>query len=320
MVSASGGGSARAFSASSSVEDGIDRFLQHLKEERNCACHTLDAYGRDLRQFVRYLYARNAASPLSLQAVQPAAIADFLDELSARGLKHSSIARKLTAIRSFFRYLCREQVLSLNPSGSIRAPKVVHQQPRSVALGQIERAIDQPTAEKFEGARDRAILDVFYGGGIRLSELVELNLSMLDLDEGNVRVACYGGRERIVPVGRLARESLASYLRKRTDFLVQLDISQVEAGALFLNRQGRRLSKRTVQRIVKRYLSKVVDGRHLSPNLLRHTFAVHLLEAGADLADVKELLGHVTLAAARTLKQVDLEELRQVYAQAHPRS
>ena len=314
------GGSKRKFSASSTLEDGIERFLQHLEEERNCARLTLDSYRTDLSQFGRFLYPRTAARCLSLEAVQPAAIAKFLDEMSARGLKQSSIARKLSAIRSFFRYLCREQVLSFNPSGSIRTSKAVRTPPRSIALNKVEEAIGLPPVDKFEGARNRAILEVFYGGGIRLSELVDLNLSALDMEEGMVRVIGYGGRERIVPVGRFAREALVSYLRMRTEILIDLDIAKVDAGALFLNRRGRRLGKRSVQRIVKRYLDKVVEGEHPSPNLLRHTFAAHLLEAGVNPGAVKELLGHTTLPSTGTLGQVGLEQLRLAYARAHPRS
>ncbi len=320
MLPARRDGSKREFSASSTLEDGIERFLQHLEEERNCARLTLDSYRTDLSQFVRFLYPRTAARRLSLKAVQPAAIADFLDELSARGLKQSSIARKLAAIRSFFRYLCRKEVLSVNPSGSIQASKAVRLPPRSIALSKVEEAIGLPPVDKFEGARNRAILEVFYGGGIRLSELVDLNLSALDIEEGRVRVIGYGGRERIVPVGGFARDALGHYLRMRTEFLVDLDIAKVDAGALFLNRRGRRLGKRTVQGIVKRYLSKVVEGEHPSPNLLRHSFAAHLLEAGANPGAVKELLGHTTLPPTGTFRQVGLEKLRLVYARAHPRS
>ena len=312
--------SARNFSSSSSLEEGIDRFLQHLNEDRNYTRHTLDSYGRDLRQFVRYLYLRIEAGRLSLNTVKPASISEFLNELGSRGLKQSSKARKLAAIRSFFRYLCREGVLAVNPSSSISLPKVVRRPPRSMPLEEVEKAIGLPPVEKFEGARNRAILEVIYGGGIRLGELVELNLSAFDLGAGSVRVAGSGGRERVVPLGGPALEALESYLGKRTDFLVDLDISQVDAGALFLNRRGRRLGKRAVQRIVKRYLSRVGEGDNLSPNLLRHSYAAHLLEAGADLGAVQEMLGQVAIAAAPAHSQASLEHLRQVYERSHPRS
>ena len=177
-----------------------------------------------------------------------------------------------------------------------------------------------PPVEEFSGARDRAILEVFYGGGIRLGELVQLNLSSLDLEEGTVRVMGKGKKERIVPVGRLALQALQGYLQQRTHFLLDLDITQVDAGALFLNERGRRLHQRTVQRIVRRYLSKVAEDERLSPHLLRHTFATHLLDAGADLRAVKELLGHATLSTTQIYTHVSLDRLRTIYEQAHPRS
>ena len=313
-------GPAREFSSSSSLEEGIDRFLQHLKEDPNYARHTLDSYGRDLRQFVRYLYLGTAARRLSLKMVKPASISEFLNELGDRGLKQSSKTRKLAAIRSFFRYLCRKGVLAVNPSSSIRVPKAARRPPLCMPLDKVEMAIGLAPVEKFEGARDRAILEVIYGGGVRLGELVELNLSALDLGEGSVRAGGSGGRERVVPLGRPALEALGSYLEKRTDFLVDLDISQVDAGALFLNRSGRRLSKRTVQRIVKRYLSRVAEGDRLSPNILRHSYAAHLLEAGAELEAVQELLGQVAIAAAPAHGPAGLERLRRVYSRSHPRS
>ena len=184
----------------------------------------------------------------------------------------------------------------------------------------MEEAIGLPPLETFVGARDRAILDIFYGGGVRLGELEQLNLSALDLEEGTVRVMGKGRKERIVPVGRLALENLRVYLHQRFELLLDLDVSDLDAGALLLNGRGRRLSRRSVQRIVQRYLSKVSDDASLSPHLLRHTFATHLVEAGADLAAVKELLGHNALTTTQIYTNVSLDRLRQVYEQAHPRS
>ena len=306
--------------AHSGVEKAIEKFLEYLEKERNYARYTLDAYRRDLQQFARFLYPVMADMRLPLFAVQREVIRDFLDELTEKGLKHSTIARKLAAIRSLFRYLCRERVLPDNPASGIASPRFQRQLPGFLHLKQIEEAIELPPVEEFSGARDRAILEVFYGGGIRLGELVQLNLSSLDLEEGTVRVMGKGKKERIVPVGRLALQALQGYLQQRTHFLLDLDITQVDAGALFLNERGRRLHQRTVQRIVRRYLSKVAEDERLSPHLLRHTFATHLLDAGADLRAVKELLGHATLSTTQIYTHVSLDRLRTIYEQAHPRS
>jgi len=309
-----------ALSARSSVEEGIARFLEYLEKERNYARFTLDSYRSDLQQFARFLYPRMADVRLPLREVQREMVRDFVEELQARGLKPSSVARKLAAIRSFFRYLCREGVLAGNPASGVGAPRPGRRLPPSLELEQVEEAIELPPPEEFKGARDRAILEVFYGGGIRLGELVGLNLTSLALEEGTVRVLGKGRKERIVPVGRLALGALKVYLQRRAELLVELDITQVEAGALFLNTRGRRLSRRTVQRIVERYLRQVAEGKNLSPHLLRHTFATHLLDAGADLPAVKELLGHATLTTTQVYTEISLDRLRQIYEKAHPRS
>ena len=176
--------------------------------------------------------------------------------------------------------------------------------------------MEAPSSERFSGMRDRAVLEVFYGGGLRLGELVGLNLSSLDLAEGTVKVMGKGRKERIAPIGAKAQEALKAYLQRRAEVLLECDMSQVEAGALFLNGRGKRLSRRTVQRIVERHLRAVSEDDSLSPHRLRHSFAAHLLDAGADLVAVKELLGHATLAATQSYTEVSLEHLQAIYAEA----
>jgi len=321
-----------ALSASSTVEEGIERFLEYLEKERNYAWHTLNSYRSDLQQFARFLYPRVDDARLPLKLVQRELVAAFLEELQSRGLRHSSVARKLAAVRSCFRFLCREGVLAGNPANGVGSPRVERHIPPTLELQQVEQALELPPTGEFRGARDRAIMEIFYGGGVRLAELVGLNLTSLDLEEGTVRVMGKGRKERIVPIGCMALAALKAYLQRRAERLVELDITQVEAGALFLNTRGRRLNRRTVQRIVERYLNRAVapvdEGEDteekrepgLSPHLLRHTFATHLLDAGADLHAVKELLGHATLAATQTYTEVGLERLREIYARAHPRA
>lgn len=306
--------------AGSSIEQGITLFLDYLEKERNYARHTLDAYRRDLQQFARFLYPRISQVGIPVSAVQRQVVQSFVEELRTRGLRPSSVARKLSAIRSLFRHLCRQRVLADNPASLVGTARPARQLPKFLPLSQVEEAIALPPAAEFTGARDRAIIEVFYGGGIRLSELVALNLSALDLEEGTVRVLGKGRRERIVPIGGPALQTLKAYMQHRAALLMELDITQVDAGALFLNRKGRRLHRRTVQTNVKRYLRQVSGGQTLSPHLLRHTFATHLVEAGADLGAVKELLGHAILSSTQVYTQVSLERLRRVYQQAHPRA
>ena len=224
----------------------------------------------------------------------------------------------MAALRSLFRYLGREGALVANPAGAVGSPLVERASPRHLPVEQVAEAMEAPATERFSGMRDRAILEVFYGGGIRLGELVALNLSSLDLAEGTIKVMGKGRKERIAPIGAKAQEALKAYLQRRAEVLLECDMSQVEAGALFLNGRGKRLSRRTVQRIVERHLRAVSEDDSLSPHRLRHSFAAHLLDAGADLVAVKELLGHATLAATQSYTEVSLEHLQAIYAKAHP--
>ncbi len=307
-----------ALHAGSSLEEGIARFLAYLDKERNCAEYTLCSYRCDLQQFARFLYPRVDNLQLPLQVVQREQVQAFVVELEEKGLKASTVARKLAALRSLFRYLCREGAIAANPAGAVASPLVERPLPRQLPVEQVAEAMEAPAPERFSGMRDRAILEMFYGGGIRLGELVGLNLSSLDLAEGTIKVMGKGRKERIAPIGAKAQEALKAYLQRRAEILLECDMSQVEAGALFLNGRGKRLSRRTVQRIVERHLRTVSADDSLSPHRLRHSFAAHLLDAGADLAAVKQLLGHATLAATQSYTEVSLEHLQAIYAEAHP--
>ena len=307
-----------ALHAGSSLEEGIALFLDHLRKERNYAEHTLNSYRCDLRQFARFLYPRVDDLQLPLKAVQREQVAAFMTDLEEKNLKASTVARKLAALRSLYRFLCREGAVAANPAGAIAAPAVVRSRPRHLPVAQVAQAIEAPFAERFTGVRDRAIMEVFYGSGIRLGELVALNLSALDLEEGTIKVLGKGRRERIAPIGAKAREALQTYLLRRVEVLLEFDVAELDAGALFLNGRGKRLSRRMVQRVVERYLRTVSEAESLSPHLLRHSFATHLLDAGADLVAVKELLGHATLTTTQVYTEVSLDRLREIYARAHP--
>ena len=305
--------------ASSGIEEAADRFLDYLAADRNFAANTLAAYRCDLHQFSRYLLPRLADIRLPVASVERQTIREFMAELQANGLKTSTQARKLAAVRALFRYLCREGVVPANPAAGLPTPETTVSLPNTIKLAEFERAILLPPSDDFRGARDRAIMEMFYGGGVRLRELVGLNLSGMEESDGTVRVGT-DRLERIVPVGEPAYKALGHYLLQRTDLVVGLEITQVDAGALFLNTSGKRLHVRTVQRIVNRYLGAVVEANGLSPRVLRHSFTRHMLDAGADLTSVKELLGHGTLGATKRYARPDPDRLQEIYANAHPRA
>ena len=302
------------------LEDGIARFLAYLERERGYSPCTLRSYRGDLQQLARYLYPRTADPRLPLAAVRPEALAAFVDELGHRGLRPDSIARKVAALRSCFRFLVRSGGMAANPAASLRVDRTGGRAPAPLVLADIEAALDLPKAGTFRGARDRAILEAFYGGGLRLAELIGLNLTALHLDRGSVTVTGPGRRQRAVPLGGPAVAALRHYLHGRAELLIGLDITRVDAGALFINQRGRRLDRRTVQRLVQRHLGHVVAEGQLSPNTFRHTYAAHLVAAGADVVAVTRLLGRGGTVLLRSVEPPSLSRIQQVYAQAHPRA
>ena len=303
----------------SNLESAVGAFLAHLESDPNRSAHTVGAYRSDLRQFALFLYPRVDDLRLPLSSISAELVRAFRDELTTRGLRVSSVARKLAVLRSFFRYLCRDGFATGNPAANVAAPAVPRRAVKIPPVEQVETALDQVDQGQFAGARDRAILEVFYGCGLMLGELVRLNLSSLDLGEGVIAVSDSGARARGVPYGDAARSALDSYLQFRAQQLSNLDLSEIDVGALFVNHNGRRLHPRTVQRIVYRNLSRFVEDAAAGPRLLRHTCANHMVDAGADAAAVKELLGQTTLTT-EAVPKTDLERLLRVYQQAHPRS
>lgn len=318
-----------ALTLESSVDTAIDCFLEHLTEQCNYSPQTLAAYRTDLQQLSRYLYPRVADPRVPVRAVQRETVAAFAAELKARGLKPASVARKLAAVRSLFHYLCREHAVAANPARYAAETAPPRARPVSLRLEQIERALALVPDAGFQGTRDRAILEVLYGSGIQLSEVVGLNLSAVELERGTVRVSGRTHRERVVPVGRAAQKALRAYLQRRAELLVGLEITSIEAGALFLNRRGRRLTRRSVQRVVQGYLAAAAaagtgcpDKAHSKggPQVLRNTYAAHMMEAGADQAAVRQLLGHAALPVTPVPGSPSLEQIRAEYDKAHPRA
>lgn len=291
----------------------LDDFLDDLRI-RNLSEHTLAAYRRDLVQFERFLRDLARDEVPTAGDLSPRAVRRFVASLSASRFAKRSIQRKLAAVKSFTRFLVSQGAIEVNPTLGITGPKAEKRLPSFLRRKEVDLLFARPAEPSQTELRDRAILELLYGTGIRLSELTGLRKRDTDLPAGLLRVLGKGNRERIVPVGRAAIEALRAYLRARGP--VRAD----RCGPLFVNARGGALSGRSVQRIVAKRLSQVSEARHLSPHVLRHTFATHMLDAGADLRAVQELLGHASLSSTQIYTHVTTERLKEVYRKSHPRA
>ena len=305
------------------LDDLIGGFLQTLKSQRGYSEHTVRNYRIDLSQFQEFLAEKRglpceALTGAGLDAVDFALFREYLGRLFGR-YKRKTIARKLSAIRSFFHYLERKGLVHGNPAADISAPKQEKYDPPFLPVDEMFRLLERPDRSTPLGLRDLAILEVFYSCGIRVSELEGLNLSSIDFGQRLVRVMGKGSKERIVPIGRTALNAVMGYmeavapLRKRTR-------GSTSEGPLFLNARGGRLSTRGIYNVVRKYAREGPMTGDISPHALRHTFATHLLDGGADLRAVQELLGHVSLSTTQKYTHVSIDRLMEIYDKAHPRS
>jgi integrase/recombinase XerC len=299
----------------------IDRFLEHLELERGLSEHTLRAYRGDLESFLGFLRAdyhgRERVSP---SEVDPPAVRAFLAWLARRGSGRKSQGRALSAVRGLFRYASREGLVESNPASGIPTPKAPRTLPRHLRPHEIEALLDAPASR--EGAlavRDRALLELLYATGLRVSELVSLDWRDLDLDGRVLRVLGKGGKERMVPFGRQATAALRAWLQEWDG--VRAGASRPVPGEpVWLNYQGTRLSVRSVRRVVDRAVEDAALAAGVHPHTLRHTFATHLLEVGADLRSIQELLGHASLSTTQRYTHLDVDRLLTVYRESHPRA
>lgn len=288
----------------------VEQFLLALQTERHYSTHTVISYQNDVHQFCRFL--ATAYGDVSVLAVNRPIFRAFLGHLKARGFQATSINRKIACLRSFYKFLHRRAYIESNPAMQLYSLKTKKHLPPNLSYTVIDAAMELPNLNTPIGLRDRAIMELFYSTGIRLNELVQLNVSHVDFSRSLVRVHGKGNRDRVVPIGRLAKEMIQRYLQTRGDVSRE--------AALFISKSGRRLENRDVQRRVGKYLMQVARSGQTSPHVLRHSFATHLLDAGADLIAVKELLGHKSLATTQIYTHVSAEHLKDIYRQAHPRA
>ncbi|GBE04360.1 MAG TPA: tyrosine recombinase XerC [Nitrospirae bacterium] len=282
----------------------IETFLIYLRAEKDVSPHTLKAYTQDLKEFDAFVDKK-------LKNIDNLDIRTFLASLYQKNLMKSSIARKLASIRSFFKYLHREGYVRSNPAKLVSSPKVPKNLPKFLTIDEVFALVETPKGETFKPTRDRAIIELLYSCGLRVSELTSLDISDLDIKETIIRVKGKGRKERIIPIGTKAMEAIKNYLPERISL-------KKKSPGLFLNNRGGRLTQRSVRRILLYYSRMINLTGNLSPHTLRHTFATHLLHEGADLRSIQELLGHSSLSTTQKYTHLDIRQLTEVYDKAHP--
>ena len=319
------------------LEQLLTQFLDHLRYERNVSAHTLRNYESDLRQFIDYLAPSNdetAGKPASkrtssshekrvlpdIRHLDHITIREWLSSLHSDRKKKTSIARKLAALRTFFQFLVREGVVESNPAKLVATPRKEKKLPVHLSMEDAVRFIETPDTGTEFGKRDRAILELLYATGVRVSELVQLNLRDIDFKHKLLRVFGKRRKERIVPFGDPAAKALQDYLAVREQFLMKAAAARRDAQPLILNYKGTRMTTRSVGRLIEKYIRLCVGIHDISPHALRHSFATHLLDSGADLRDIQELLGHARLSTTQIYTHVSMERLIEVYDRAHPKA
>lgn len=293
------------------IDKALDLFCAYLST-KNCSELTIAAYQTDLVQFSEFASHELGmeAQSLEVEAIDKFIVRSYLGFMTEKNLSRKSIARKLAAMRSFFRFLCLEGVLSQSPIQKVSTPKISKNLPKFLFREHMEKLLEASDLNSKNGLRDQVIVELLYGSGLRVSELVSINIRDIDLDGSLLRVRGKGSKERIVPLTDAAKEAVNAYLRKRTD----------NQEALILNYQDTRLTSRSVRRILDKLEKKANLNQHIHPHMLRHTFATHLLDGGADLRSLQELLGHKKLSSTQIYTHLTREKLREVYLNSHPRA
>jgi len=291
----------------------IKIFMDFLKVERNASPNTIAAYRRDIEEFGRYIGSgRNTASITAKE------IRTWLASMQKRGASRNTVARKLASIRSFFRFLLRQEIVERSPADGIRAPQTKKILPAYLSVDEAVSMVETGRRHGFQDFRNRAVLELLYSSGLRVSELSGLDVASVSLSPEMVRVKGKGNKERVIPFGSKAAEALKAYLPFRDALLERLH--RGDEKAFFINRTGTRLSPRSIERLVARRRSEIGLNSPATPHTFRHSMATHLLESGADLRPIQEMLGHVSLATTQLYTHLDLSHLAEVYGSAHPRA
>ena len=302
-----------------SPQKAVNEFLRYLRREKNASPHTVSAYEDDLNQFLLFLDDGVPSSTLTITQIGHQHLRRFLGTLVDGKYSRRSVARKTACLKSFFRYAHRSGYINRNPAANVGSPKIPKELPEYLGEDAVEQLMQQPDRSNAIGLRDVAILELLYGTGIRLGELIALSPADLDLSGGTVKVTGKGSKDRIIPVGSSATRAIEEYLDVRSSLLTPKS-NEIARSALFLTARGYRVNPKGVNILMNKYIGAVSDIQKKSPHVLRHTFATHLLNRGADLRAVKEMLGHESLSTTQIYTHVSIERLKKVYSQAHPKA
>lgn len=292
----------------------VRKFLEYLENERHYSNNTVLAYEHDLYQFLEYLISHNCGS---FEDVNKETVKEFLNGLIESDFAQKSVVRKIACFKSFFKFLVRKKIIESNPTLSLVTPKISKKLPVYLDEESAAKVVESPDITTPQGKRDRAILEMFYSTGIRLGELVGLDIIDVDLSNHTIKVKGKGKKQRIVPLGQKAMESLRQYLSER---FAANQTQKSKQEPLFCSRKNSRISREMVTVLVKKYIGRIADIEKKSPHVLRHTFATHMLNHGADLLAVKELLGHESLSTTQIYTHVSIERLKKIYRDAHPKA
>lgn len=289
----------------------FDAFVIFLSEEKGFSDHTIKSYKNDINKFLSFLLKKG----IDLKKVSKKEIRDFLADQYDLGLSKKTIARRLASIKSFFKFLLNSNYVSYNPTLFLSTPKISKKLPDFIEIKMMDELMDQPDHHTEKGLRDKAILELFYSTGMRLSELINLNIGSVDDKNNLIKVFGKGSKERLIPFGKRAKLCLEDYLKKR---VLRWSSSNKDI-PLFVNGKNKRIPRRTIQRRISNYIKMISSGKRLGPHTLRHTFATHLMERGADIRAVGDLLGHSSLSSTQVYTHVKPEKMKEVYKQSHPR-
>lgn len=296
------------------MQDLIGDFINYLSVERGLASNTLESYGRDLRQYYEYL--RGKGHLLSLQDASRASIISYLLQMEKQGKSPATIARRLAALKAFYQYLVRESLVERDPTANLESPKLDRRLPKVLTIGEVETLLRQPDAANTGGCRDKAMLEVLYATGIRVSELVALNAGDVNLEMQYVKCLGKGSKERLVQIGTPACQAVVEYLARSRPKLVKDHGER----SLFVNHHGRRMTRQGFWKIVKKYAAQAGIRKSITPHTLRHSFATHMLQGGADVRSVQEMLGHADISTTQVYTHINRKKIREEYQTSHPRA